>query len=392
MDETPTLHAARTPHRLAVEITANACMFIFGVVLLLMGSLLPSLEVNYAQAGSLGSFPLAGILLATVFAGPFLDLMGAKPALVLALMITAVPLAAISFIQSFEALVVAAFVYGLGGGMLNAATNILVAELGAAGRAAALNVLGFSFSLGALASPLLMSTLGGMSPAVAVRLLAAVTAAILVPVLLLRFPPAQRAGTPLRVLLQVLRSPLVWVFGLLLLFESGSENCMFVWSGKILGDTMRVSARQASGALVGLTAAMGVGRLIAAAALRRLSGHTMIFISTVLTAAGAAAVGFSTSVAGMVAGMALIGFGMSAIYPTALGLAGDAFPKETGTVLGAIMTVALVGGVIGPKLGGGLAALSLRAVLGVPATAAAAIFLITLFLAARRPRETKSPP
>jgi hypothetical protein len=57
-----------------VNITANACMFVFGAVLLLMGSLLPSLQVSYAQAGNLGAFPLAGILVATVLVGPILNL------------------------------------------------------------------------------------------------------------------------------------------------------------------------------------------------------------------------------------------------------------------------------------------------------------------------------
>jgi MFS transporter, FHS family, glucose/mannose:H+ symporter len=383
-------NSARDPHRLGVAITANACMFIFGVVLLLMGSLLPSLEVNYAQAGSLGSFPLAGIWLATALAGPFLDLIGAKPALVVALIITAVPLAVISFVQRVEVLAVAAFVYGLGGGLLNTATNVLIAELQTAGRAAALNLLGFSFSLGALASPLLMSSLGGMSPAMVVRLLAIVTAMVLIPVLLLRFPPARRAGTPLRVLLQVLRRPLVWVFGVLLLFESGSENCMFVWSGKIVGDTLRVTAPQASGALVGLTAAMGLGRLSAAAMLRRLSGRTMLMISAVLAACGAALVGTSSTFAGMLAGMVVVGLGMSAIYPTALGLAADAFSGETGTVLGAIITVSLAGGVAGPKLGGVLAARAPLAVLWIPGIAALAIFLSTFLLGAKSKPQSES--
>ena len=39
-------------NRTALLLAANACMFVFGVVLLLMGSLLPSLEVTYSEAGS----------------------------------------------------------------------------------------------------------------------------------------------------------------------------------------------------------------------------------------------------------------------------------------------------------------------------------------------------
>lgn len=52
----------------------------------------------------------------------------------------------------------------------------------------------------------------------------------------------------------------------------------------------------------------------------------------------------SSGFASMVTGIVIIGLGMSAIFPTALGVAGDRFPRETGTVFGAIMAVALVGG------------------------------------------------
>jgi MFS family permease len=46
----------------------------------------------------------------------------------------------------------------------------------------------------------------------------------------------------------------------------------------------------------------------------------------------------SASFDGMIAGFAMLGLGMAAVFPTALGVAGDLFPNETGTVFGAIMT------------------------------------------------------
>ena len=41
-------------HRVILLATVNACMFVFGVILLLMGSLLPTLRVSDMRAGSLG--------------------------------------------------------------------------------------------------------------------------------------------------------------------------------------------------------------------------------------------------------------------------------------------------------------------------------------------------
>ncbi|HET7841336.1 MAG TPA: MFS transporter [Terriglobia bacterium] len=372
-----------SPNRLGVALAANACMFMFGAILLLMGSLLPSLQVNYQQAGSLGSLPLAGVWIATVFVGPFLDLRGAKPALVLALLLTASSLGVMSYVHSYGSLAASAFVYGLGGGLLNTTTNALISQLHDAGRASALNLLGFSFSLGALAAPLLMSAAGGLAPATAVRLLAIVSGLILIPVLVLRFPAASRAGVPPQVLLRTLKRPLVWAAGLLLLFESGSENCMFVWSSKILAETLRVTAERANLGLVGLAAAIGAGRLWAAFLTRHLGSRLILMASAAIAAVGAATVALTSNFAGMAVGMILTGLGMSAIFPTALAVTGDNFPRETGTVFGAVTMVALVGGAAGPKLAGVLASHGALQVLWIPLVAAAAIFALSPIVAAQ---------
>src|SRR5579875_3244607 len=102
--------------------------------------------------------------------GPFLDKAGAKSALGAALALIAVALAVMPTLGSYHSLIVAALAYGLGGGILNTATNALVAELNTAGRASALNLLGFFFSLGAVTAPLLMSSLGAArSPGMVLR-------------------------------------------------------------------------------------------------------------------------------------------------------------------------------------------------------------------------------
>jgi FHS family glucose/mannose:H+ symporter-like MFS transporter len=370
--------------RLALVLTANACMFIFGVVLLLMGSLLPSLEVNYVQAGGLGSLPLAGILAATILVGPALDTTGAKPVLAIGLAMVAGAVGLMPSLHSYAALAAAALIYGFGGGILNTATNALVADLSASGRGAALNLLGFSFSLGALASPLLMSTLGGsLGTAPVLHLLAAATGIILAPVLIFRFPAPTYAGTRLRELLRVLKHPLVWLFGALLFFESGSENSMFVWAGKIVAGVFNAAPGRANWALVGLSAAIGIGRLTASFLLRLLGSRRMILISTAITVTGAMIAFTSREFAGAVAGITLIGLGLAPIYPTGLGVAGDRFPERTGTVFGAIMAVSLVGGTAGPSICGTLAATGLRNILWVPVICAVAVATLAMKVAPR---------
>src|SRR5579863_3591489 len=361
-----------------LRLTACGCMFVFGMILLLMGSLLPSLQFSYARAGNLGAFPLAGVLAATIVVGPLLDTWGVKPALGLALALVAGGLAVLPAVHSYAGLAASALAYGLGGGLLNTATNALVSDLSASGRGAALNLLGFAFSAGAISAPLLMSSLGQVSPWAALRWLAGGAALILVPVLVLRFPPPHQAHAGVRTLLQALNQPVVWLLGLLLFFESGSENCMFVWSGKIMAGLLGASPQRANLALLGLGGSLGAGRLAAALWLRWVRGRQAIVLSAAAAAAGAVLVYQRMGLAWMLAGFAVLGLGMSAIFPTALGLAGDRFPRETGTVFGAIMTVALVGGTAGPILGG------LARVLIVPITAAAMIAVLAGTLGGER--------
>lgn len=127
-----------------------------------------------------------------------------------------------------------------------------------------------------------------------------------------------------------------------------------------------------------------LGRLAAVLWLRWLKGRDAIVLSAAAAAAGAILVHQTMGFAWMVSGFAVLGLGMSAIFPTALGLAGDRFPRETGTVFGAIMTVALVGGTTGPILGAWLATGGLARVLIVPIVASAMIAVLAGTLGGER--------
>jgi fucose permease len=388
-------------HRASLLATVNACMFVFGVVLLLMGSLLPSLRVSGARAGSLGSIPLIGILIATILIGPILDKVGAKPALAVGLALIAMAIGGMPSLASYTALAVAALAYGLGGGVLNTTTNALVSDLSASGRGVALNLLGFSFSLGAITAPLFVSwALKGpahqiekaVSALRALRVLAIAPVIVLVLILPLRFPAPAHSGVPLRHLLKVLHHPLVWLLGALLFFESGNENCMFVWSGKVAGDVLHVAAGRADLALAALSIALGAGRLLAVLWLKWLGSRNTLLLSAAISITGVVVVRVHETFGGMLTGFAGIGLGMSAIFPTALGLVGDRFPDKTGTVFGAVMTVALAGGAAGPVVGGWAASSSPAGVLLVPLIGGVAIAILTLIVSGWKARATNANP
>jgi fucose permease len=371
-------------NRFALLAVANACMFLFGVVLLLMGSLLPSLEFTYARSGNLGAFPLAGIFLSTVLVGPILDLIGAKRILAVSLGLVALALGVMPALKAYSELAAAAFVYGLGGGGLNTATNALVADLSATDRARALNLLGFFFSLGAISVPLMLSSIGHLSRAAVLWVLAILCLTILAVLLSIRFPRPLRSGAKLGSLLGVLNSGAVWLFAGLLFFESGSENSMFVWTGKIVAEALRTGPGRADVGLVALSAALGAGRIVAVPCLSRLGSARTIWLSTAVVVVGSMAMRSANQMASMIVATVLVGLGLSAIFPTALGMAGDRFPRETGTVFGAIIAIALLGGTAGPKFAGWVASRGIRQVLLLPVFAAIGVAGLTAVIAKRR--------
>lgn len=388
--------AALGLRRGALIATADAGMFIFGVVLLLMGAWLPSLPVSTAQAGYLGSLPLVGILAATIIGGPWLDRAGARPVLAIGFALVAATLAIMPSVAAAHAagagLLIAAFVYGLGGGLLNTATNALVADLAALAptgggheaRGRALNLLGFFFSLGAICSPLLMAAAGPHATALVLRGLAALTALVLIPVLALPFPAAARPHATRRDLMRVLNQPVVWLFGALLFCESGQENALFVWAGKIAQSALGADARRAALVLVALSAALGAGRLLAMGWLRWLGSRWTLWGSAAVVIIGVLIALTAGGYGGMLAGFIVTGFGLAAIYPTGLGLAADRFPADTGTAFGAVITLSLLGGSAGPWLASRLAATGPRWVLMLPLAASAGVIILSGFASARR--------
>lgn len=184
----------------------------------------------------------------------------------------------------------------------------------------------------------------------------------------------------------MLRQPLVWLFGTLLFFESGNENCMFVWAGAMVRDLLHLEAYRATVALLVVSIALGGGRLLAVLSLKWFGSRVLLLASAFTTIAGAVVALNNHTFGRIVAGFAVIGLGMSAIFPTALGLAGDQFPQETGTVFGVIMTLALAGGAVGPLVGGWAVSSSPVRVLAVPITAGAAVAVLTLVISKLKPR------
>ena len=185
-----------------------------------------------AAAGSLMAVMSLGILAGSLVFGPVVDRFGYRPVLVAGALGVGLGLASIAWAPAPALLTPAMLMFGCCGGLLNGATNALVADITPEGRESGLALLGVSFGIGAFGVPLVLglllqrasytSIVGGLALLVAVPL---------VDFAVVRFPPPkQPQGFPLRRVGALLGDATLLLVGLLLFLQSGMEITLGGWS------------------------------------------------------------------------------------------------------------------------------------------------------------------
>lgn len=378
--------------RRKLEGTACAGMCVFGVVMALLGAVLPvvSAELGFgmARAGDLLALMNLAMLVSSLVIGPALDRFGFRLPLIAAPLLAAAGLAQVAYASSYNQLLVAAPLLGAGGAILNTATNALTADLYPEPKQknAALNRLGVFFGLGALGLPLAIGRLietAGLRP-----ILLGAAALVLTPSAVaaaLRFPaPKQNRALALRRVLTRERTPLVALFALLLFFQSGAEFVIGGFLPTFLTTEIGAAVSAASYLFAGYWAALIVARVALSRLLLRVPGESLV----PFCAAGSLLIttGLIATQTLVPAGVAVIalGFTISGIFPTVLGIAGAAFREASGTVFGLLFTAALTGGMAAPWLAGRLAeAAGLRWGLSLLLAAFTGIVFVSLLIRRR---------
>lgn len=349
-------------NRRALFVVACLGMLTFGIVLTALGTLLPSLVERFgldkAAAGSLFPVLTFGILLGSVVVGPMVDRYGYRGMLVASAALIAAALEGIAFAPSVAWLRAAIAVIGFGGGIVNAGTNALVADVAAEGRGAGLSVLGIFFGVGAVAVPFALGVLLDRYSYTA--LVAAVGALVLVPLaatLATPFPaPKQAQGFPLAHAAALLRDPSLLLLGLILFLASGLEITVGGWTATYFQEELGIAGQRALVFLSLYWLGMMLARLALGRVLRRASGVRVLLGCLGTALVGALVLVSTRDVAAAAAGVFLIGAGFAASFPVVVGIVGDRYAHLSGTAIGVAIVIALVGGMLLPYATGVLGA------------------------------------
>jgi fucose permease len=372
--------------RRAVFGVACLGMLVFGIVLTMLGAVLPGVierfAIDKAAAGSLFLLLSFGILSGSLVFGPAVDRYGYKGMLAGALLLVVAGLEVIAYAPSIGWLRAGLALIGVGGGIINGGTNALVADISEGGRSAGLSVLGIFFGVGAVGVPFALGMLLGRASYG--TLVAGVGALVLIPLiatLVVAFPaPKQAQGFPLASAARLVRDPVLLTFGFMLFLESGMEIAVGGWTATFFNEELQIPAERAVALLSLYWLGMMLARLALGGVLRRVAPARALLGCIAIALVGAALMLGSRGVTGAATGTFLLGAGFAATFPVVLGFVGERHPRLSGTAFGIVLVMALTGGMLFPWATGVLGATQgLRtSFLLVPAALVLLALLVTL--------------
>lgn len=327
-------------------------MMLFGITLIVLGSIAPDLKEKFQldeiAAGTLFSILPLGILAGSLLFGPVADKYGYKLLIVISCLLLSAGFEGIAFTSSSDLLKGFIFLIGISGGAVNGATNALVSDISRHDKAANISLLGVFFGVGALGMPLILGILGEdfmfEKIVAAVGILSFITALVFAVV---KLPPPKIAEKiPLTDILQFFRDKVLILIAVFLFFQSSFEGLMNNWTTTYLTDHLLVSQKEALYGLSLFVAGMVIMRLLIGTVLRNLPLKRIIIASFALIII--ALICIKSEISGSVAltGFMLAGAGLAGGFPIMLGFVGARYEKLSGTAFSFVLTVALIGNMV----------------------------------------------
>lgn len=375
----------------ALTVAAWSGILIYGYLNAMLGIVLPNLmeklQMDKAQAGKFFMFSSIGLIVSSVPSGPIMDSFGTKLVVCFGLFLVTASFWALGSISVSKLVYPLAFVLGLGGSMIVAGENTLVALINPGQRAVAANLLNLFFGVGAFIAPfVVIPVLKRRGFSGVLRVSSLIAGFVLVFHIRLGFPKApQTQGFPLARASALLTQPRLWLLMLLVLLYVGTEFSIWSWTVTFFTSARAYSQKSASRLISIFALAMIAGRygdkwvLSAIGPERTVLASvlgTIVCLSAMFHLRGRLVVPIATLLAGL---------SMAAIFPTAIGLAGQYFPALLGTAISLVITGGWIGAILIPPAVGFVAehrGVS-RAIL-IPVAAATLMLIVPLALLSLR--------
>lgn len=328
-----------------------------GIATVLLGPMLPTLSarwsLNYAQAGALFNAQYFASTCAVACSGALAARWGFRFPMKIGLLLMAFGL---SFLLSGSKLVGILCIgcYGAGLGLAVPAANLLVAAANPQRRSAALNLLNFFWSMGAVACPFLVAAaaksnhLPALLISVAAFSLATAIGISLMPSRIVE-PTAIRDSEPMLPLIRS-RFGAFSVLALLFLLYVGVENSFGQWMASYAKSLGTLSLAMSLATPSFFYASLMLGRWVAPILLRTVDDTKLVQAGSLLACAGMTGLIFSHNLASIAFSACAAGFGLSSVYPITISFLSRQF--ESGSIGSFMFTLSNVGGGLLPWIVG----------------------------------------
>ena len=368
---------------------ASVGIFIYGMIAAMLGTILPDLSDRFrlspSQNGTIAFAQALGLILASLAVGPLLDNEGKKVGLVLGLALIALALYALPRSKGFRSIVLLLFMLGVGGGVLVTGANALVSDVGEARRGIALNLVNLFFGLGGLSTPFIAANLFKRNWVRLCYTIASLTVVATMIQVFTRMPGPTGAG---RFVLAdagpVLGRPLLFLVGLFLFLYIGCEVGIWNWLPRHLIAQGIPESRALNILSLGFALGLLIGRLGILPILVHVPAITVTLCGSVAMAVTTFLVLRTRDATTALVLVFLAGLSMAPVFPTTLGIVGDAFPRMSGTAIGFVITCGWIGLAVTSRIIGAIAGNDARrlkkALLVIPASA---VIMVGLDLAIR---------
>ena len=354
--------------KLGVVLNLFYAYMSLGLVLIMLGSILPEMKSDYALSyqvgGALLSVQSVGYVLAGLLAGYLPFVLGIKISFILIQL--SVTLGFVMLLVSGNPvwLLAAMFLIGIGKGGITNYNNLLM-NIYSEGKAGPLNILHACFAAGAVIAPLIAMVVTGWRPAVIIGCVCcAASLAFLLPAgfsdkdLETSDAPdisasAENSGKK-KVDYGFVKEKLFWVTVIICFFYQAVEASFMGWMTSFLIDTGVMAESLAQFTTSVLWMALMAGRLLCSAAATKFSPRSMILALTLITTGFMVILLQTKSPAGLIIATAGIGLGMSGMFGTSVSNAGDIFSKYP-VCMGFFVFMTSMGAIVAPAIIGSVA-------------------------------------
>ena len=355
-------------------LLVHAAFVLTGVMTTLLGPMLPVFSARWSlsdsQAGYLFTAQFAASILGVALSSGMVHRYGYRLTIVFGLGFMAVG-AGVLAQASWIVGLVSVCVYGFGLGLTIPTANLLIAELHPDRRAAALNLLNFSWGIGAVGCPFVVAALQRSQRTSLLLFGMTVCLALAAIVLGCIRMPADTKGNSSKVAAldrKIWKNRFVPVLGALFFIYVGTESSIGGW---VASYAHRIDA--GSGTFWALTpsffwGALLLGRALAPVFLRHVRETTLASAGLVVASLGVFVLLIANTMALVVAGASLAGLGLASVFPINIAMLSQWFGEMASRIGGVMFALSSLGGATVPWLVGILSSRfgSLRIGLMVP--------------------------